>query len=73
MSFVVELCPHCDIENMFEWDVKSQGYLATCQKCGKEMMLCDECMHSDDFRGCDWHIEGSMSVCCRGTHKMWED
>lgn len=53
---VVEVCPHCDTENVFVWDVEEEGYKAFCPRCGKEMMLCDECMHADDNQGqaCDW-------------------
>lgn len=55
----VEVCPHCDTEVTIMWDVKAQGYRATCPNCGEELMLCDACMHSDDNEGmhCDWSEE----------------
>ncbi len=54
----VEVCPHCECENVFSnWDCKTQGYIATCWQCGKQIMLCDECLHADDnpYQYCDWH------------------
>ena len=77
---VVEVCPHCECENIFEnWYVEKQGYVATCQHCGKPMMLCDECKHWDDnpdnqeYPKCDWHRETidnvTYSVCFRGKYK----
>ena len=54
---VVEVCPHCECENIFRnWDVKKHGYEATCWNCAHKIMLCDECMHADDNPGrrCDW-------------------
>ena len=55
-TMVVEFCPHCDMENEFEWDIETQGYVSKCQHCGKKLMLCDECFHSDDNpeMKCDW-------------------
>lgn len=53
----VEVCPHCERENVYpNWDVKTQSYVAICQECGKEIMLCDECLHADDNPGqkCNW-------------------
>lgn len=66
----VEVCPYCSSENVLQWDVEKNGYVVRCSQCGKEMMLCDACMHSDDNkeRKCDWHVEGNMSVCFRGSH-----
>lgn len=45
---VVEVCPHCDAEVVMRWDVDEDGFKAFCPYCGKELMLCDECMHADD-------------------------
>lgn len=69
--YVSEVCPHCDATNDLEWNVETQGYIIKCQECGKEMMLCDECLCHEDSKCCDWHVEGDKSVCFRGTHKMW--
>lgn len=57
----VEECPHCGHENVYPaWDVETQGYVAKCQGCGEDIMLCDECTHADDNldRRCDWTEEG---------------
>lgn len=53
----VEVCPHCEHENVYpKWDASKQGYVAVCQGCGKEIMLCDECQHANDNPNgyCDW-------------------
>ena len=58
LTEAVEVCPFCEAENVFaNWDVKKQGYVATCWQCGREIFLCDECLHADDNTGkrCDWH------------------
>lgn len=47
-AFVVEYCGNCENENEFRWDVKAEGYKAYCLHCGAVLMLCDECIHSDD-------------------------
>jgi len=71
-----EVCPHCECESFYShWDPVEKGYIAKCQHCGKEMMLCDACTHAEDNPNhkCDWHKENGMSVCFRGTHKLWEE
>lgn len=70
MREIVEVCPHCEAESNFEWDVKSMGYVSKCPVCNKEMFLCDECLHSEDNldQKCNWHEEGEYSVCFRGKH-----
>ena len=45
---VVEVCSNCGAENIMRWDVEKDGYVAYCPHCGSKMMLCDECIHSDD-------------------------
>jgi len=57
---VSEVCPYCDYENVMEWDIDEQGYVAHCQRCGEKMMLCDECFHADDNKKmkCDWSENG---------------
>ncbi len=65
----VEVCPHCDSENEYpNWDVEKQGYIAICQTCGEQIMLCDECYHSDDNpqQRCDWHCVEKNG--CREGH-----
>ena len=44
----VEICPHCEQEITKKWDVEKNGYQITCPNCGKKIMLCDECLHSED-------------------------
>lgn len=53
----VEVCPHCMGENIIQWNVGRDGYEINCQHCGKRIMLCDACLHSDDneLRKCDWN------------------
>lgn len=54
----VEVCPHCDCENVFKnYDAVANNYKATCWNCGAIIMLCDECLHADDNKSmrCDWH------------------
>lgn len=63
----VENCPHCGEPSIFPlWDVEKRGYVARCQTCGKEMMLCDECLHSDDNPSmtCDWTDNGTECGTC---------
>ena len=54
-----ETCPHCMSDNTILHDVEQDGYQVICQHCGKPIMLCDACMHSDDNPGrkCDWTEE----------------
>lgn len=83
LTEAVEVCPYCEGENVYpNWDVKTQGYIAKCQHCGEEIMLCDECLHADDNPGkfCDWHEATNLknyveSICFRGTtnHKLLKD
>ena len=58
----VEACPDCGAENVYDnYDPIVNGYKAICKECGREIFLCDECLHADDnlSQDCDWH----------GTHK----
>lgn len=68
-SEAVEICPHCMCENIFpNYSVGVDGYKVKCQHCGEEIMLCDECLHSDDnpHRKCDWHDTVYGGACYRG-------
>ena len=72
----VECCPFCGAENIYpNHSTKEQGYAVKCQNCGEEIMLCDECMHTeDDLSGqCDWHEvrtkNTSYGICLRGITK----
>lgn len=53
---VNEYCPFCDSDIEMTWDVPADGYEAFCPHCGKKLMLCDECLHSEDNTGqrCDF-------------------
>lgn len=65
---VVECCPHCDHENVFvNWDVEKQGYVAKCQSCGKEILLCSECLMHEDNLGqrCDWSPKNGCFRCSK--------
>lgn len=65
-----EICPHCMGENIYPmYDVEKDGYIAKCKHCGKEILLCDECLHSEDnpLRKCDWiETEIGGGRCFRG-------
>ena len=69
----VEVCPFCESENVYRnWDVATQGYVATCHECGKEIFLCDECLHAEDNPGgyCDWReAKDGSGICFRGVAK----
>lgn len=71
----VEVCPHCEKENIFPmWDVTVSGFKVVCQHCGEEIMLCDECQHTEDEDGytvnCDWCKSDLGGECCRGYTTM---
>ena len=53
---VTEMCGQCGTESVMAWDTDKRGYMATCPHCGKPLLLCDECLHSEDneAKRCDW-------------------
>ena len=59
---VTELCPHCGSEIEMRWNTDELGYRAFCPVCGKRLMLCDECRHTDGISNCDYD---SDSDTCR--------
>lgn len=60
---VTEMCPHCEREvEIHGWDTDSDGFKAYCPYCGKRLMLCDECLHSETAAGCDYN---SKTDACR--------
>lgn len=65
----VEICPYCDRENILQWNTEIMGFVAICQHCGKEIMLCDECMHSEDNESmsCDWCKD--CNGCCHRDNR----
>lgn len=50
---VSEVCPHCERENTFVWDVEREGFKAFCPGCGERLMLCSECVFSGE--NCDYN------------------
>ncbi len=62
---VIEMCGECGNEVEMAWDTDLQGYKATCPYCGKPLLLCDECLHSEDneTQRCDWNKETGCSRC----------
>lgn len=65
----VEICPYCMSENVYPmWDVEKSGFVAVCEHCGNEILLCDECLHMDDnnARNCDWCETECGGKCHRG-------
>lgn len=70
----VETCPHCDSDNVLQWNTEVQGYVAFCKACGKKMMLCDECHYRHreyNEPDCDWCEDGNDDgVCFRDTSSV---
>lgn len=67
----VEICPYCDKENVFPmWLTEKQGFIATCQHCGEEILLCDACQHTvcedGEPHNCDWQETDCGGKCHRG-------
>lgn len=52
---VTEWCPNCESEVEMRWNTDTTGYEAFCPVCGKRLMLCDECQHSDNPMPCDYN------------------
>lgn len=72
---IVEVCPYCENENVYPMlNIEENGYITTCQHCGSQIFLCDECLHSEDNEcsNCNWHEENGYSVCMRGKYKIQE-
>ena len=44
----VEVCPHCMGENTVPDWAPEDGWRTTCKHCGERILLCDECIHSED-------------------------
>lgn len=65
---VVEPCPHCGHENLWEdLNPLKCNYKTRCQTCGREIMLCDECLHSGDVMPCNWREIAGCGICYRGV------
>ncbi len=66
-----ELCPHCDCENIIQWNTEKLGYVVRCTHCGKEIVLCGECLDAQSCNSsdCDWRKTAFGGKCKRGeTH-----
>lgn len=52
----VEVCSHCMGENTVPDWAPEDGWRTTCKHCGERILLCDECIHSEDNPRafCDW-------------------
>ena len=73
LTEAVEACPYCEAENVYpNWDIKTQGYVAVCKECRRQIMLCDECLHADDnlMGRCDWRETETGGRCFRGSTKL---
>lgn len=71
---VVEICPHCDNENIYPmWNTEISGFIAKCKYCGEEILLCDECQHTilqdGEVHNCDWCRTPCGGKCHRGETK----
>lgn len=67
----VEVCPHCDAENIYPmFNTEVDGFVTTCKYCGKEIFLCDECQHTiledGEVHNCDWCQTECGGKCHRG-------
>lgn len=60
MGEVIEVCQLCGLENHFKnYDVVGNKYTAKCKNCRTPIMLCKECLESDDNRDhkCDLSVK----------------
>lgn len=65
---VTELCSNCEREvEIHGWDTERDGYQAFCPYCGKVLMLCDECQHSEQRQPCDFDADTGL---CRHRRKV---
>ena len=66
---VVELCPHCENEILFGWNVEEFGYAAYCPVCGKRLMLCSECQRGGGSKPCDYDSERDACHLYQGSRR----
>lgn len=63
INVATEWCPTCENEvEINGWNVKEDGYRTYCPYCGHKLMLCDECMHTNDYHG---DCKGEDGLCFR--------
>lgn len=61
-NMVYEVCPHCDIQQVFMWDVTIDGFVAHCPSCGDKIFVCSKCDAGIDSCGeCGF---GYADGCC---------
>lgn len=63
---ITEMCSYCGSEIEMRWAVNIRGYQAFCPVCGKRLMLCDECRHTEGDAYCDYDRTTNS---CRRMHK----
>lgn len=68
---IVECCPYCENENVYEMPndskyIKSR-FMAVCKCCGRTIFLCNECQHCEDNPNgdCDWTEVARNCGCCK--------
>lgn len=72
MNEVIEMCLSCMREVDMFWNIEADGYKAFCPYCGERLMLCDECMHSEngEFKGnCDYDTESGTCKYNKGREE----
>lgn len=69
-KYAVEYCSECEYENEFRWDTGVYGYKAYCPHCGAVLMLCDECIHSDDTPASCYENNTPMNECARSRKNI---
>lgn len=68
-ELITELCPSCECEASFYWDIR-WGYHAHCPSCGGKLMLCDRCPATHDKEYCDYDSELD---CCHRQSMTWAE
>lgn len=68
---VTEVCPHCENEIEMRWNTDKMGFKAFCPVCGKQLMLCDECRHTEGHGPCDY--DNNTSSCHRNPTASVQD
>lgn len=68
---VSEVCPHCETEVEMRWNTDIMGFKAFCPVCGKQLMLCDECRHTEDQGPCDY--DSNTDSCHRAPAPSRQD
>lgn len=59
-----ECCPYCENEEHFIHNPLTQGYSVVCPSCGKKILLCSECLSSEDCPNCNYHRSSDGTEHC---------